>query len=271
MAAGSVLDDPQVHTDGLYDVLFDRAELVRWRMTDIPWDTIDESEVSEGLLDIVKAMAIAEMTTFTATQRFMESFFDDIDFSQWMSVWFYEETKHPQAMTRWLGHFGVSMTPDEVMAGRQTFPFMSSREGTLGLNVIAEMTASTMYLHSAALVTEPVLSQILRNVGSDEARHASSFYAFTAKALREAANSARARRDVLLVLRLWLQKPALLRHPTNLATDAILSSDDVADSTTAFRARVCETFSHLLETELRSGADVGAELKRLRTGFAQDA
>ena len=34
---------------------------------------------------------------------------DDVDFTEWVSIWFYEETKHPDALLRWLGSFGVTV------------------------------------------------------------------------------------------------------------------------------------------------------------------
>src|ERR1041384_3926061 len=101
------MDD--VVADMLHTSLFDQAEGVRWQMSEIPWARIDRDAVTEPLRALVKEIAFAELTTFSATRRFMTDFADDVDFTQWISVWFYEESKHPQALLRWLRHVGVSV------------------------------------------------------------------------------------------------------------------------------------------------------------------
>jgi hypothetical protein len=247
----------------VFDELFDQAELVRWRMTDIPWGAIDGSEVDEAMLAMVRQTLITELTTFTATQRFLDAFHDDVELSQWIAVWFYEETKHPQALARWLRHFDVEVPDAEVLAGRRTEPFMSSPAGTLAINVITEMTASRLYLLSAALSPEPVYAQIARNLGSDEARHASSFFRFARRALRTAARPRRERRAVLMVLLLWLEQPHRFGHPTTLATDWVTTAER-DDGGKDFEARVCATFGQLLDLDIAGPADVRAELARLR-------
>lgn len=126
---------PTLATDGPGDVygdLFVEAERVRWRMTDIPWDQFEDDKVDDGLVYLVRRATTAEFTTFQATQRFMHEYYDDVDFTQWIAVWFYEETKHPQALMRWLANVGESFTESDVLQARETFPFVKSRIGTLG-------------------------------------------------------------------------------------------------------------------------------------------
>jgi len=74
--------------DLLHYELFGAAERVRWRMEDIPWSEIDRSKVTPKALVLVRQIALAELTTYAATRRFLQEFSDDIDFTQWMSVWF---------------------------------------------------------------------------------------------------------------------------------------------------------------------------------------
>src|SRR4051794_40535054 len=85
-----------------YYRLLEASEQGRWIFADLPWDSFDETKVTPDLLHNAKAAAFGELTTFSATEAFMKLFHDDIDFTQWLAVWFYEETKHPLALIKWL-------------------------------------------------------------------------------------------------------------------------------------------------------------------------
>jgi Fatty acid desaturase len=206
-------EDPLV--GGLHSRLFDEAERVRWRMIDVPWGDIDKAKVSPGLIALVREATYAELTTFSATRRFLQEFADDADLSQWMSVWFYEETKHPQVLMRWLSHFGESCDERFVSRGRVTAPFMKSRFGTLVTNVISELVASNSYLSLHRHSSEPVLAQIAKNLAADEARHASSFYAFARKMLQRTPAPDALRLDGLKVLYMWFVENDRVAHPVN--------------------------------------------------------
>jgi hypothetical protein len=201
--------------DGLFCRLFDEAERVRWRMADVPWQAIEKDKVSPGLLAFVREAASAELTTFSATRRFMQEFAEDADLSQWMSVWFYEETKHPQVLMRWLSHFGQSFDTNFVLRGRVTTPFMKSRFGTLVTNIISELVASSSYLGLHRYSAEPVLAHIAKNLAADEARHAASFYAFARRMLERSPDATSLRRDGLKVLYMWFVENDRVQHPVN--------------------------------------------------------
>jgi hypothetical protein len=96
-----------------------------------------------------------------ADHPFMTDLADDVDFTQWISVWFYEETKHPQALLRWLHHLGVGVDDKFIMRGRATSPFMKSRMGTLVTNISSEMVASAAYTRLYRESPEPVLALLL--------------------------------------------------------------------------------------------------------------
>src|ERR1044072_9907413 len=91
---------PNLLDTAIYYGLFREAESVRWKMSDIPFDEIDADKVTPALIDLVKANAASELTTWTATNQFFQAFADDVDFTQWMTVWLYEETKHAPASLR---------------------------------------------------------------------------------------------------------------------------------------------------------------------------
>jgi Fatty acid desaturase len=201
--------------DGLFCKLFEEAERVRWRMTDMPWHELERDKVSPGLLGLVREVTASELTTFSATRRFLQEFADDADLSQWMAVWFYEETKHPQVLMRWLSAFGQSFDSAFVLRGRATAPFMKSRFGTLVTNVISELVASASYLSLSRHSPEPVLAQIAKNLAADEARHAASFYAYARRMLERSPNPDALRIDGLKVLYMWFVDNDRVSHPVN--------------------------------------------------------
>jgi hypothetical protein len=254
-----------------YDYLV-QAERVRWKMEDLPWDQIDERAVDDDLIELVKAAVAAEFGTYGATERFLEAFARDVDFTQWVSIWFYEETKHPQALMQWLSRFGVSFEPEEVLDLRQTEPFVRSNLGTLAINIIAEMQAAESYIGLAEGTHEPVLRELAFKIAADEARHASHFFGFASRLLA-ADTSATDRHAPLAILWLWLTRGELIRHPGQITMMRLLGSNEVTTlsgvpSDVRWRRlqdRVCASFGRLVGVpELRTPEDVPIAMKKMR-------
>lgn len=195
--------------------LFAEAERVRWKMEDIKWSAIDRSKVTPNFLMLVRQISLAELTTYAATRRFLQEFSDDIDFTQWMSVWFYEETKHPAVLMRWMRELGEKFSGGEMVRGRITAPFMKSKFGMLITNVISEVNASAGYTGLAKMAEEPVLKQIARHLAGDEARHATGFYAYAQRSFERSTNKQVDTLDALKVLHMWLDHNGRVQHPVN--------------------------------------------------------
>jgi hypothetical protein len=249
--------------EAIFYRLSEKAERVRWRMEDIPWDAIRKDLVGPEWLELIRQSAFSELTTFTASQRFLKDFWDDPDFSQWVSVWFYEETRHPQALLKWLGHFGVTVDSDFLLQGRGTAPFMKSRMGTLVSNIISEMVASANYLSLHLHSPEPVLAAIALNLSHDEARHASSFYSYARLHLARSPSPDRDRRDALKVLYLWFQDNDRIKHPVNefQQRQAAASPDGayarhVRAVYEAVKAKACRRIGKLVGLPIASPGDV---------------
>ena len=195
--------------------LFDVAEQARWQMADVRFDRIALDRVTPALCETVKQAAYAELTTASATRRFLTDFADDTELTHWMSVWFYEETRHPNVLLRWLERVGVRVDDEFMRQGRGTAPFMKSRMGTLVTNIISELVAAASYRRLAELAGEPVIESIATNLSADESRHAASFYAFAQRHLELSANPDDDRRDALKVVYAWLGDTEHVRHPVN--------------------------------------------------------
>ena len=159
----------------MFAQLYAEAEQARWKLEELPWQTVDRAKVSPELIALVHDIAESEATTFSATQRFLQDFADDVELTNWIAVWFYEETKHPHVLLRWLAVLGEDHPSERMRRARVTAPFMKSRMGTLVTNIISEIVASARYMNLAERSPEPVLAQIATCLAGDEARHAASF------------------------------------------------------------------------------------------------
>jgi tRNA isopentenyl-2-thiomethyl-A-37 hydroxylase MiaE len=256
------MDD--VVRDQLCFTLSARAERARWRMDDIAWDRIDPARAPEPLRVLVKDIAFAELTTSTATRRFLEDLGDDTDFTQWISVWFFEETRHPQVLLRWLSELGVAVDHQFMRRGRATAPLMKSRFGTLITNVISELVASASYANLAARSEEPVLATIAKHLSADEARHAAGFTAYARRYLERSSEPDADRRDAIKVLYLWFQDHANVRHPVSelfaRSGDArgTLGSDD-----RELRARVFGVIGSIIDLALTPESDLLVHVRDL--------
>ena len=236
------------------------AERVRWSLDDVRLDEVDAAKAPPELRAVVREMAFSENATYSATQRFLDSFFDDVDFSQWVSVWFYEETRHPHVLVEWLRRVGEPVAADFVVKGRVSTPFMRSTAGTLVTNVISEVTAAQAYRHLARTSPEPVLSRIARFISGDEARHAASFFRFASRALGERRDRARG----LEVLQAWLGGASPTTHPVAQMIERLDGSLELDFK--AVRTRVVRMIGLLLDVPLRREEDVAPMLKDLLRG-----
>src|ERR1044071_1474804 len=233
--------NPDLLDTALYYSLFREAEGVRWKMSDIPFDSIETDKAPPSLVAVMKELAAAELTTWTATNQFFEAFSDDIDFTQWMTVWLYEETKHPQALMRWLKAFGETFDTKFFVEGRKTYPFMNSKMGTLTINILSEIETATFYWTVSQNVKEPVLKLIAQNLAADEARHASSFYLYAKKRLHESTNPQVERFEALKVLYFWLISNQNVKHPFAMFANKVAAIYDDLEPIMSFKSETMYT------------------------------
>jgi ferredoxin len=191
------------------------SEQVRWHLGAVGWERLEPARAPVALRTLVREMAFSEHATYSATQRFMQTFGDDVDFTQWLSIWFYEETRHPHALMQWLRAVGEPVDDGFVLRGRVSTPFMKSKMGTLVTNIVSEVTAASAYGAMGAGSSESVLAQLGTFIAGDEARHAGSFFRFASRRLRMAADPDRERLDALKVLHFWLNEAEQVSHPIN--------------------------------------------------------
>lgn len=252
----------------LYDGLVRESEQVRWSLADIPWADLRPELAPAPLRALVREMAFSEHATYSATQKFMQTFAQDSDFTQWLAVWFYEETRHPHVLEGWLERLGDAVGADFIGRGRVSTPFMKSLTGTLVTNVISEITAAHAYQTMAAAVREPVLAAIARRISGDEARHASAFFRYADRRIASASDPERERLDALKVLHFWLNDSGQVTHPINQMLERLGASSDGAGDALAFdltpvKRRVTRLCGLLVDLPLTRPEDVLAALTEL--------
>jgi ferredoxin len=263
-------DASELASEALFGELATSAERVRWSLADIRWQDIDVRHATRELRSVVREMAFSESATYSATQRFLETFFDDLDFSKWISVWFYEETRHPHVLAEWLRRVGEPISAEVEVKGRVSTPFMRSALGTLVTNVISEITAAYAYRCLAATSPEPVLADIAWKIAGDEARHAATFFRFAERRLAAESGDA-ARRDRargLEVLQAWLGgAPTATTHPVAEMIERLEQSETDYEALglgfTAVRSRIVRVVGLLLNLPLQRPDDVGPALREL--------
>ena len=253
----------------LFHDLATSAERVRWSLSELKLDDIDRTLAPPELRSVVREMAFSENATYSATQRFLDAFFDDVDFSQWISVWFYEETRHPHVLTEWLRRVGDPVTADFVVKGRVSTPLMRSIFGTLVTNLISEVTAAQAYRRLAARSPEPILGGIARLIAGDEARHAATFFRFARRYIAAAPRESnwRERARGLEVLRAWLGGVERATHPVAQMVERLNEAGNDQGALdldfTSVHKRVVRVVGLLLALPLRREDEVAPMLKEL--------
>jgi ferredoxin len=207
-----------------YTSLVRESEGSRWKVEDIQWERLDPNLVTPALRALIREMAFSEQTTYSATAKFMQTFYDNIDFTQWIAIWFYEETRHPYILMQWLSRLGENFEDSFVLKGRVSTPFMRSLTGTLVTNVISEMVAAYSYHALSKMTKEPVLSSIAEHLSCDEARHAAGFIRYAHQRIMLAKDKQREQLDGLKVLHMWLNSSDNVTHPINQMVQRIESN-----------------------------------------------
>ena len=250
-----------------YFSLYDVAEQARWKMSDIEWDQIDMSAVDEQLVSMVKSVTFGELTTYSATHAFMNLFEDDIDFTQWLAVWLYEETKHPHVLAKWLSHVGHPLDASFFLEGRKITPMTGSKVEMLTFNIISEIMAASNYLRTAKIMPEPVLKSILQRLGKDEVRHSQGFEHYAKLLIRNAEDPDKERIACLRATWVFLHSDESVEHPvflTNSSIDTIADEALVTKTRKRIRSQVTRRISDVVGIDMRdpdSVYDVYREVK----------
>lgn len=247
-----------------YNSLFDIAEKARWKMTELPWDSFDASKCDRKLIELVKIMTIGECTTFNATRSFMDLFAEDLDFTQWIAVWLYEETKHPQALAKWLSLAGQKVSEQELLDARQITPMTESRVEMLTFNIVSEIVAAALYQGFAKTVDEPLLKEIMIKLGKDEQRHSVGFEHYCKEYIHHAVDPLKEKIRCLRSVWVFLQDDGFIQHPVYITLNRV--KDRMGDSTMLkIREQLVSRISKAIDIEIPGPDSVYEVYSQLKT------
>jgi len=199
----------------LYDVIFHRLEAARWTLSDIPFDNLKPSCVTEDTLQLVRVNCLMELSALYAVRMFLRDFRSNPDFCQFMSIWYYEEMKHYLVLREYLKVFHWEPKEEDLPAlDTELAPAPWLR--TLVMHFCGELRLGMWYHRWSEVCEEPVLRSIYRLIGSDEYRHAQCYEEFIVKALEQ--NPA-CLLDILQVAKWMLFNPTGDKHPTTVRTN----------------------------------------------------
>jgi hypothetical protein len=195
-----------------YDGIFRRLEAKRWRLAEVPFGDVDVASVPAEVVDFVRSNCLVELSSLYAVRMFLRDFRENVDFCQFMSVWYFEEMKHYLVLREWLKLFGREPSEEEL-APLDAELLPAPWPGTLAMHYCGELRLGMWYHRWSEVMPEPVLRSIYRRIGEDELRHAQCYRDFMLRA---------AERDPAVVLDLvqaakWMMVGGLEKHPTTLA------------------------------------------------------
>lgn len=262
----------------LYDRMFHRLERARWNLSDIRFDEIDTSRLTDDTVSFVQANCLLELSSLYAERMFLRDFREWPDFCQFTSIWYYEEMKHYLVLREYLKALGAAPEP-ESFTELDTELSPSPWPPTLALHYCGEMRLGSWYHRWSELLEEPVLAGIYRLIGDDEFRHAGCYKQFMEQALHR--NPALLL-DILQAIKWMLVNPRGDKHPTTMKSD---QEGDLAvtDKIGGYEAmqlhiqgtmteqdeqllqdKVLKTASRLAGCDLASLADLAAHTRKLQ-------
>lgn len=167
----------------LYEKYFSKLEKVRWSLeNDIDWEAINPNLISIEQKELIRNICMTELGSLFALEAFLRDFYDDIDFSCFLSVWYYEEMKHFLVLKRYLSYLDITISETELQYLRMSIP-QSNQENILMIHFLSEHRLGSWYQEISNWLEEPVGKEIFKFIAIDEFRHGQSYFDFIQKDL----------------------------------------------------------------------------------------
>ncbi|HEY9686341.1 MAG TPA: hypothetical protein V6C52_05135 [Coleofasciculaceae cyanobacterium] len=257
----------------LYEKLFAKLERVRWNMeTDIDWQAVQPEKLTDYQKENIRNICLTEVGSLFAAEAFIRDFYDDIDFSSFVSIWYYEEMKHTLVLKRYLAQVGVDISTAEFQHMRMSIP-PGDKQTILMIHFLSEHRLAMWYRGISHWLSEPVGKDIFRRIADDELRHANGYFEYMKKDLLESpTNLYKYLRAAAFMLNpkapsdthaVTITKTTdLLDEPRYMASlEGALSLDDSKDSTSR---RVFALLSALSEQEIKDYKTLSGIVKALK-------
>jgi hypothetical protein len=186
----------------------------------------------------------------------------DVDFSAFISVWFFEEQKHSLALMEYLRRFAPEFLPTEAELASVRFSFDPAPAlDSLALHFCGEIRLNNWYRCARDYHSEPVIRAIYQLLANDEARHARAYYSYMQQAVDSTPAEARLAFSKIGVL-MTNSRMNRAMHPTNLHVNKALFPDDTVNG----RLPDPEWLGKWLDSEIRFTADWESKVERAILG-----
>ncbi|GAB2913851.1 ferritin [Paraburkholderia jirisanensis] len=247
----------------LYPALFDSFERARWNMhADVPWNEFDKTKIDDRHLHGIKMNAILEWSSMPTAEMFLRDNQHDVDFSAFISVWFFEEQKHSLALMEYLRRFAPEFLPTEAELASVRFSFDPAPAlDSLALHFCGEIRLNNWYRCARDYHSEPVIRAIYQLLANDEARHARAYYSYMQQAVDSTPADARLAFSKIGVLMTNARMNRAM-HPTNLHVNKALFPNDTVNG----RLPDPEWLGKWLDSEIRFTADWESKVERAILG-----
>ncbi len=214
----------------IYPEIFRKLEAARWSLEkDILWERFNKNNISDRHLYSIRMNAILEWSAMPTAEMFLRDNQEDVDFSAFMSIWFFEEQKHSLVLLEYLRRYAPEYLPTENELAAVRFSFDSAPPlESLALHFCGEIRLNQWYRCASAWHMEPVIKQIYLLLANDEARHARAYFQYMKKALQKNNNEAKLAFSKIGVLMTNARLNKAM-HPTNLHVNKNLFPNDTVN------------------------------------------
>lgn len=220
--------------------LFNDYEKSEWRLNEIPWESLDRTQVKPEYVRLARSAVMGECNSIAALHGFLNESSDNYDFAAYASIWGYQEIKHHYAFKTWLQQLGEDVEPARVEATREAYPPGITVAATLATNIISELTVCHVYTRLARHITEPVLKRILSLASQDESRHAREFTVYCKSRIERYPHE---KPSVLETLYVYIADPSkLVKHPVSVFKGALPEISDGGET-------IDDAFAYFMELE----------------------
>ncbi len=257
----------------LYEKLFSKLEKVRWNLEeDIAWDQIQPDKLTPYQKENIRNICKTEMGSLFAAEAFIRDFYDDIDFSCFVSIWYYEEMKHCLTLKKYLSHVGIDIAESELQQIRMSIP-PSDKQTILMIHFLSEHRLAMWYRGISHWLSEPVGKDIFHRIADDELRHANGYFEYMMKDLKQSPKSLY---NYLRAATFMLNPKApadthavTLTKTTDLLEDPhyminLQSELQLEDSTASTNRRIYALLSALSDEEIKDYRSLSQAVKRLK-------
>ncbi len=177
--------------DRLFGRFIVNHERVSWKLTELPWDRIQRDQLDAATVAAVRAAMLVESHNPVFAATLLTKFRYEFDMAGFLAIWTYEEFKHFVGLKAYLeaaeaapraeleAELTVTRRGEWLIPDRYTGLMMATYA------MVQELVTGIFYKNFALRVREPVLRELLLQIGKDEYRHCQFYFDYAKRVLDE--------------------------------------------------------------------------------------